>query len=111
MAEFPDVRSAWPMLDVPFDFLSDFDVPAPLDLFGTVSQVDEAGSSGDLTIEAVPRPSSGIESPGHGTSAPILEQVTDKKAAVKETNKRAQKRFAICHVHVHMQRSRYLMQE
>ena len=87
-----DIQAAWPMPDDNFDFLGDFDEVAPLDLFGTIGPKDEAGSSGCNTAAAASQCSGDIDAP----SQPVptgLELRKDKLAAVKEINKRAQKRF------------------
>lgn len=83
-----DVQSAWPLPGGSFDFLGDFDVAAPLDLFALEGSTDEAGSSGCITGNFNPQ----IISERNALARDPGQQ-KDKKATAKELNKRAQKRF------------------
>lgn len=88
-----DIQAVWPVPDDSFDFLGDFDEAAPLDLFGSIGQKDEAGSSGCNTAAAAASHCSGDRGDAQKVVPTGLEQRKDKLAAVKEINKRAQKRF------------------
>ena len=87
-----DVQSRWPMPGVSLDFLDDIDA-APLDLFGVVGAFDEGGSSGCTTSDAVPHVITGRDASEHNPLTLAPTQQKDRKTAVKELNKRAQRRF------------------
>lgn len=88
-----DVQSPWSMPGVTFDFLDDVDEAAPLDAFGLVGPFDEAGSSGCTSSGAVPHSVAGRDAAEHEPLSTAPTQQKDRKTAVKELNKRAQRRF------------------
>lgn len=88
-----DVQSPWPLPGVSFDFLDDFDEAAPLELFGVVGSFDEPTSSGCRTSDAVPHIISGIDTSERNPLTLAPTQQKDRKTAVKELNRRAQRRF------------------
>ena len=85
-------QAAWQLQDGDFDFLGDFYQAASLDLFGTHAQTNDAGYLHDNQSVVALHTSSGEGSVDHATVVPAPQRA-DRKATVKELNKRAQKRF------------------